>query len=374
MAPQFSGAFLYTKFVILSIIFQESDDFMNGYYREFMPNEKEDNTQKQKTAGLPNESLENNNISNNAINSQTNPRNVPQTNLQNNSQTNPQTNLRNVPQTNPQANPETNSQTNLQTNPQTNLRTNPQINSSINPQTVTQTSPQNDSQSIPQTISENNARTIPESIRQNNNQQTAQNNQNSNQVPTANNNNVQNNSNLQRNADSEGNYNEHLSRFNEQLGASINVNNQSNQTSNRQNYENIAESEVESLEGGENSETIRVPYTGNGKLIVQVTLARQAIPLENAKVTVNSTNGSPIEINEVRYTGQNGRTEPIDLPAPPVYYSKQPQEKVQPYAVYDVKSELDGYYTIENAKHALVFDNIASIQNIEMIPNEENRD
>lgn len=370
MAPQFSGAFLYTKFIILSIIFQESDDFMNGYYREFMPNEKEDNTQKQKTAGLPNESLENNNIRNNAINSQTNPRNVPQTNLQNNSQTN----LRNVPQTNPQANPETNSQTNLQTNPQTNLRTNPQINSSINPQTVTQTSPQNDSQSIPQTISENNARTIPESIRQNNNQQTAQNNQNSNQVPTANNNNVQNNSNLQRNADSEGNYNEHLSRFNEQLGASINVNNQSNQTSNRQNYENIAESEVESLEGGENSETIRVPYTGNGKLIVQVTLARQAIPLENAKVTVNSTNGSPIEINEVRYTGQNGRTEPIDLPAPPVYYSKQPQEKVQPYAVYDVKSELDGYYTIENAKHALVFDNIASIQNIEMIPNEENRD
>ncbi len=374
MAPQFSGAFLYTKFIILSIIFQESDDFMNGYYREFMPNEKEDNTQKQKTAGLPNESLENNNIRNNAINSQTNPRNVPQTNLQNNSQTNPQTNLRNVPQTNPQANPETNSQTNLQTNPQTNLRTNPQINSSINPQTVTQTSPQNDSQSIPQTISENNARTIPQSIRQNNNQQTAQNNQNSNQVPTANNNNVQNNSNLQRNADSEGNYNEHLSRFNEQLGASINVNNQSNQTSNRQNYENIAESEVESLEGGENSETIRVPYTGNGKLIVQVTLARQAIPLENAKVTVNSTNGSPIEINEVRYTGQNGRTEPIDLPAPPVYYSKQPQEKVQPYAVYDVKSELDGYYTIENAKHALVFDNIASIQNIEMIPNEENRD
>ena len=374
MAPQFSGAFLYTKFIILSIIFQESDDFMNGYYREFMPNEKEDNTQKQKTAGLPNESLENNNIRNNAINSQTNPRNVPQTNLQNNSQTNPQTNLRNVPQTNPQANPETNSQTNLQTNPQTNLRTNPQINSSINPQTVTQTSPQNDSQSIPQTISENNARTIPESIRQNNNQQTAQNNQNSNQVPTANNNNVQNNSNLQRNADSEGNYNEHLSRFNEQLGASINVNNQSNQTSNRQNYENIAESEVESLEGGENSETIRVPYTGNGKLIVQVTLARQAIPLENAKVTVNSTNGSPIEINEVRYTGQNGRTEPIDLPAPPVYYSKQPQEKVQPYAVFDVKSELDGYYTIENAKHALVFDNIASIQNIEMIPNEENRD
>ena len=374
MAPQFSGAFLYTKFIILSITFQESDDFMNGYYREFMPNEKEDNTQKQKTAGLPNESLENNNIRNNAINSQTNPRNVPQTNLQNNSQTNPQTNLRNVPQTNPQANPETNSQTNLQTNPQTNLRTNPQINSSINPQTVTQTSPQNDSQSIPQTISENNARTIPESIRQNNNQQTAQNNQNSNQVPTANNNNVQNNSNLQRNADSEGNYNEHLSRFNEQLGASINVNNQSNQTSNRQNYENIAESEVESLEGGENSETIRVPYTGNGKLIVQVTLARQAIPLENAKVTVNSTNGSPIEINEVRYTGQNGRTEPIDLPAPPVYYSKQPQEKVQPYAVYDVKSELDGYYTIENAKHALVFDNIASIQNIEMIPNEENRD
>ena len=374
MAPQFSGAFSYTKFIILSIIFQESDDFMNGYYREFMPNEKEDNTQKQKTAGLPNESLENNNIRNNAINSQTNPRNVPQTNLQNNSQTNPQTNLRNVPQTNPQANPETNSQTNLQTNPQTNLRTNPQINSSINPQTVTQTSPQNDSQSIPQTISENNARTIPESIRQNNNQQTAQNNQNSNQVPTANNNNVQNNSNLQRNADSEGNYNEHLSRFNEQLGASINVNNQSNQTSNRQNYENIAESEVESLEGGENSETIRVPYTGNGKLIVQVTLARQAIPLENAKVTVNSTNGSPIEINEVRYTGQNGRTEPIDLPAPPVYYSKQPQEKVQPYAVYDVKSELDGYYTIENAKHALVFDNIASIQNIEMIPNEENRD
>lgn len=298
---------------------------MNGYFREFIPNEKEDNTQNQKNVGLHNENLKNYNIKNDAINSQTNFQNNPQT----------------IPQN--------------------------------TPQTVTQTSPQNDTQIIPQINSENDLRTVSENIQQNNNRQTVQNNQNLNQTPPANDNTVQNN-NMQQNTDAEGIYNEPLSRFNERLGKSINISNQANEPENSQNYENIAESEVESLETGENSETIRVPYTGNGKLIVQVTLARQAIPLENAKVTVNSTNGSPTDINEVRYTGKNGRTEPIDLPTPPVYFSKQPQEKVQPYAVYDVKSELDGYYTIENAKHALVFDNIASIQNIEMIPNEENRD
>ncbi len=118
------------------------------------------------------------------------------------------------------------------------------------------------------------------------------------------------------------------------------------------------------------------PYSGQGGIVVQVYIARQALPLENVKVTIKSLENAPADVNEVRYTDSSGKTEKIFLPAPDMHFSMQAQEEVRPYAVYGVTAELDGYYVepefgSDGVIAALVFDNVCSIQNVEMIPERE---
>lgn len=118
------------------------------------------------------------------------------------------------------------------------------------------------------------------------------------------------------------------------------------------------------------------PYSGQGGIVVQVYIARQALPLENVKVTIKSLENAPADVNEVRYTDSSGKTEKIFLPAPDMHFSMQAQEEVRPYAVYSVTAELDGYYVepefgSDGVIAALVFDNVCSIQNVEMIPERE---
>ncbi len=118
------------------------------------------------------------------------------------------------------------------------------------------------------------------------------------------------------------------------------------------------------------------PYSGKGGIVVQVYIARQALPLENVKVTIKSLENAPADVNEVRYTDSSGKTEKIFLPAPDMHFSMQAQEEVRPYAVYGVTAELDGYYVepefgSDGVIAALVFDNVCSIQNVEMIPEQE---
>ncbi len=118
------------------------------------------------------------------------------------------------------------------------------------------------------------------------------------------------------------------------------------------------------------------PYSGKGGIVVQVYLARQALPLENVKVTIKSLENAPNGVSEVRYTDQSGKTEKIFLPAPDMHFSMQAQDEVRPYAVYGVTAELDGYYVepefgSDGVIAALVFDNVCSIQNVEMIPDRE---
>ena len=140
-------------------------------------------------------------------------------------------------------------------------------------------------------------------------------------------------------------------------------------------FSNPGESQTDSIEGNPVNEYIP-PFSGKGGIVVQVFLARQAIPLENVKVTISSVEGAPIEVNEILYTDSSGRTQKISLPAPDMHLSMQAQEDIQPYAVYDITAELDGYQIepkmcSDGRMNALVFDGICSIQNIEMIPVEE---
>lgn len=127
--------------------------------------------------------------------------------------------------------------------------------------------------------------------------------------------------------------------------------------------------------------------TGTGRLIFTVTTARGAIPLEGAQVTVRShipqnsteTNsadtGAPIggDTWAVLYSGPDGKTETISLPAPAKSYSleAQPAQAPLPYALYNAEVSLDNFY-VQNYALIPLFDGITSVQQADLIPLPEN--
>lgn len=117
---------------------------------------------------------------------------------------------------------------------------------------------------------------------------------------------------------------------------------------------------------GEGLFTDSEKLTGQGSLIVQVTLARGAIPVPGAKVTVSTSGDNPTVISEM-YTDESGRTKRLFLPAPQSSFSQAPGSKVRPYSTYNIKIESDGYYT-EDAINVPIFDKVNSIQPIGLDP------
>ena len=86
---------------------------------------------------------------------------------------------------------------------------------------------------------------------------------------------------------------------------------------------------------------------GYGYMIVRVTTARGAIPLEGATVTVHNYDpefeSGRGDIIAVYTTGQSGLTEKFALPAPPRELSMSPGNG-KTYAVYNLSVTKPGYY------------------------------
>lgn len=160
-----------------------------------------------------------------------------------------------------------------------------------------------------------------------------------------------------------------------QTGSARNVNVHNNNNSGNNNVSsNNDQYELftPTTDGGE--QTKQMPFTGQGSLIIQAFTADQALPIENVKITITSNEPQTESINEVRYTNSSGRTEPVFLPAPSLFFSQQPQSTFRPYAVYNILSEIEGYTSSSRPQTAMVFDKIESIQNISLIPNRGNQE
>lgn len=113
---------------------------------------------------------------------------------------------------------------------------------------------------------------------------------------------------------------------------------------------------------------------GYGYMIVRVTTARGAIPLEGAVVTVsdylgeeNAERGNAIATYK---TNASGLTDRFMLPAPPKALSMSPGNG-KSYLTYNIAVAKDGYYQ-QNYINAPVFEGITSIQNADMIPIPDN--
>ena len=113
---------------------------------------------------------------------------------------------------------------------------------------------------------------------------------------------------------------------------------------------------------------------GYGYMIVRVSTARGAIPLENATVTVHNydpefENGKG-DVIAVYTTGRSGLTERFALPAPPRELSLSPGNG-KSYQTYNLSVTKDGY-SQQYYVNVPVFEGITAIQNADMIPLPEN--
>ena len=119
------------------------------------------------------------------------------------------------------------------------------------------------------------------------------------------------------------------------------------------------------------------PYadmTGTGRIIFQVTTAGGAVPLEDAQVTVREYNplDAPGEAGDtlaVLFSGGDGKTDPLTLPAPARSLSME-QAGIGaplPFALYNAEVVLSGFYRQEYTRIPL-FDGVTSIQRVDPVP------
>ncbi len=122
--------------------------------------------------------------------------------------------------------------------------------------------------------------------------------------------------------------------------------------------------------------------TGEGRLLFQVSTAGGAIPLEGAEVEVRTrrdpaATGNPAATDgaviAVLYTGRDGKTEVLSLPAPARSLSLAPARDGTPvpYALYDAEVRLPEF-TCQSFIRIPVFDGVTSIQQASLIPLPEN--
>ncbi len=113
-----------------------------------------------------------------------------------------------------------------------------------------------------------------------------------------------------------------------------------------------------------NEENEVVSYTGSIRISVVSSIGM--VPVENASVTISYTGdpGSPLD---VLTTDSSGQTPVIQLPAPPLDLSLQPENEQQPYSEYNIEVTAEGYEPVL-ISGSEIFANELSLQPVRMNP------
>lgn len=90
------------------------------------------------------------------------------------------------------------------------------------------------------------------------------------------------------------------------------------------------------------------------------------LPLPNAKITLSKAIGDGYFISKILTTDSSGKTYPMSLPTVQAYRSLSPEEDTL-YSAYTATVEAPGYLTTD-IFDINIFDNITSLQTIQMIP------
>lgn len=103
-----------------------------------------------------------------------------------------------------------------------------------------------------------------------------------------------------------------------------------------------------------------------GEIIVNVYRKNSYIPITDAKVTITSSEENRRQQIVVN-TNSVGQTESVDLSAPSIELSLEPQYAERPYSLWDLKVEAEGYAPVI-VRNAQVLPDTEAIQNIELEP------
>ncbi len=106
-------------------------------------------------------------------------------------------------------------------------------------------------------------------------------------------------------------------------------------------------------------------WTGTGRFQVDALLSDIGSPAENAIITIVPTNNKSQVVDEI-ITDSSGQTPVIDLPAPPVDSSLQPNGQM-PYSEYDISVQMGGYEPVY-VEGVQILSNTISYQNVTLLP------
>ena len=103
-----------------------------------------------------------------------------------------------------------------------------------------------------------------------------------------------------------------------------------------------------------------------GTLTVKTESAFGALPVKDATVSFRRQTGDGAKLFAVLMTDEDGETEPLKIPAPPVSNSLSPGGET-PYSLVNVEVFADGYYSVM-LMGVPIFTGISSTQPVNMIP------
>ncbi len=103
-----------------------------------------------------------------------------------------------------------------------------------------------------------------------------------------------------------------------------------------------------------------------GRLQINLVSDITAYPIQGARISISYT-GIPETPLEQLTTDSSGQTDMIDLAAPPLEYSLDPENEIQPYSEYTLQISAAGYESVSIAGTEIL-PHVTALQNVSMKP------
>ena len=106
-----------------------------------------------------------------------------------------------------------------------------------------------------------------------------------------------------------------------------------------------------------------------GRLQVNIVSEITAFPVADAQIDISYTGVPESQLEQIT-TDSSGQTETIELDAPPLEYSLNPENEIQPYAEYTLQISAPGFEPITIAGTEILSD-VTALQNVQLRPSDQ---